>query len=354
MVGGLVCTASLQFPGPIAKVRFGKKGKGNTVSLRFEGKAVVDLLDRLMTDDDLALKLIRSGKKGPEALFVLMEDQGPLEAATKGALAPTFDYESEVAAAREKFAALAESLNLPKPPEKGAPLGNTRIVAAKVVREADNDRELHPMNQNYPSLSLTVVGDLPEGVVKLEEGRMDAAITDAGDNLVPDDDWKRRISFPKMTKDRRTAFFDVEFPLPRPGVDGFKEIRGILSVNTTSGAEEIDLGFKKLEAGAEGKELGAVIENLDPQEESTTLGIRLNISKDLLEALALVGPKGDAAPMSERGYSSSGDQCQVEYAIEGAIPKKAKLVARVIRNLQRIDVPFEVRDVDLLGRSRSS
>jgi hypothetical protein len=43
----------------------------------------------------------------------------------------------------------------------------------------------------------------------------------------------------------------------------------------------------------------------------------------------------------------------VEYAIQGAIPKKAKLVARVIQNLQRIDVPFELRDVDLLGRPRA-
>jgi hypothetical protein len=353
MVGGLVCTASLQLPGAIGKVRFGKKGKNNTVTLRFEGKALVDLMERLLTDDDLMLKLLRSGKQGPEALFFLMSDQGPLEAATTGALAPLFDYESEVGAAKETFAAFAEQVNLPKPPEMGPPLRNVRIVAAKIVREADSVRELHPMGQNYASLSLTVVGDLPDGVVKLEEGRMDAAIPDSGENLVPDDDWKRRISFPKMTNDRKTAFFDIEFPLPEPAVEGFKEIRGLLSVNTTSGAEEVDLGFKKLEAGAEGKELGAVIETLDPQEESTTLGIRLQVSKDLIESLALVGPKGEAAPMSERGYSSSGDQCQVEYSIEGAIPKKAKLIARVIRNLQRIDVPFELRNVDLLGRPRA-
>ena len=97
----------------------------------------MELLDRLLTDDDLTLKLLRSGKQGPEALFHLMSDQGPLEAATTGPLAPLFDYESELAAAKETFAALAERLNLPNPPEMGPPLENVRIVSAKIVREAD-------------------------------------------------------------------------------------------------------------------------------------------------------------------------------------------------------------------------
>lgn len=351
MMGGLVCTAALRLPGAVGAVKNGKKAGPKEVRTRFEGKVVLDLLDRLMTDDDLAIRLLRSPNLGPEALMGLAGELGPLEVVTKGQVAPQFDYESEVAAARERFAALSDSLNLPKPPAQGAPMENVRIVAAKVVREADPDRELHPMGQNYRSMSFAIAGELPPGVVKADEGRMDVAVTVAGENLVPDDDWKRRISFPKVTNDRRTAFFDVEFPLPDGGVDGFREIRGALQVLVSLRIEEVDLGFKKLEAGEEGKQFGAVIERFEPQdEERTMLDLKLQIGMERIESLALQAPKGEPRVLPQHGYSSSGDECTLTYLIEGPIPKKAKLVARVATQLQQLEVPFAVRDVDALGR----
>jgi len=353
MMGGLVCIGSVRLPGKVGKVRNGKKGPADTVKIRFEGKVLVELLERLMTDDALALRLLRSGQEGPEALIGLLGDQGPLEAVTTGKLAPLFDYDAEVADAKEHFASVAESLNLPKPPELAPPMTNVRIAAAKLVREADSDRDLHPMGQNYPSFSFTVVGDLPGGAVKAEEGRMDVAVTDAGDNLVPDDDWKRRISFPKLTSDRRSAFFDVELRLGDAPVEGFREIRGTLSVFASSGTEEVDLGLKKLEAGAEGTVCGAVIERFEPQdEERTVLDLKLQVSMEMIDGIRMVSAKGEEIPVSQQGYSSSGDECTLTYVVEGAIPKKVKLVARLAKNLQRLEVPFEIRDVDLLGRPR--
>lgn len=353
MMGGLLCTAALRLPAAVATVKHGKKAGPKEVRTRFEGKALLGLLDRLMTDDDLALKLLRTGKQGPEALMGLIGDLGPLEVVATGEGAPQFDYEAEVAAARERFAALSETLNLPKPPAVGTPMENVRIVAAKVVREADSDRELHPMGQNYRSMTFTIVGDLPPGVVKADEGRMDAAITVAGENLVPDDDWKRRISFPKMTSDRRTAFFDVEFPLPDGGVDGFQEIRGVLQVMVSTGVEELDLGFKKLEAGEEGKRFGAVIERFEPQdEERTMLDLKLQISMERIQSLMLKAPKTEPVTLAQHGYSSSGDECTLTYVIPGAIPKKATLVAQVSTNIQQLELPFEVRGVDALGNPK--
>lgn len=353
MMGGLVCTATLHLPGTVGSLKHGKKSGKNAVTTRFEGKAIVDLLDRLMVDDELALKLLRIGKEGPEVLLGFLGDLGPLEVTAKGPLAPLFDFEAEAAEGRQAFAALSETLNLPKGPETGPPMENVRIVAAKVVREADSDREFTPMNQNYASISFAVAGDLPEGVLKVEEGRMDAAVPDAGGNLVPDDDWKRRIHFPKITKDRRTAYFDVEFPLPDGGADGFSEIRGTLDVQVSSGMEDVDLGFKKLETGAAGSECGAVIERLEVQdEERATLELKLQISMERLQSLSLAAPKKEPVALYQNGYSSSGEECTLTYTIEGAIPRKAKLVARMATNLHRVTLPFVVRDVDALGRSR--
>src|SRR5882672_2709473 len=353
MMGGLVCVGSVRLPGKIGKVQNGKKGPADTVKICFEGKLLVDLLDRLMTDDALAVKLLRSGKEGPEALLALLGDQGPLEAVTTGKLEPLFDYEAEVAAAKDAYETAAGSLNLPKPPELAAPMQNVRIAASKLVREADSDRDFNPMGQNYPSFSFTVVGDLPAGVVKANEGRMDAAITDAGENLVPDDDWQRRIHFPKLTKDRRSAYFDVDVKLGAAPVDGFREIRGTLSILSSEGTEDIDLGFKKVEAGAKGTKFGASIERFEPEnEERTTMDLKLMVAMETLDGLKIVTPKGEELPVTQNGYSSSGDECTLTFTISGAIPKKVKLLAQVSKNLQKLEVPFEIRDVDLLGRPR--
>lgn len=353
MVGGLVCVGSLRLPGKVGKVKNWKKSGPDTVAMRFEGKTILDLLERLMTDDALALKLLKSGKEGPDALLALLGDQGPLDVVTTGKLKPLFDYDGEVAAAKERFAALAESLNLPKPPELAPPMKNVRIVAAKHVREADGDRDLCPMGQNYASYSVTIVGDAPEGAVKADEGRMEAAITDAGANLVPEDEWQRRISWPKLTKDRKTVFFDVELRFGDAAVDGFRELRGLISLMASSGTEDVDLGIKKLETGAAGTACGATIERFEPQdEERTSLELKLQIAMDLIESVRLLTPKGEELPFVQNGYSSSGDECTLNFTIEGAIPKKAKLVARLAKNLHRLEVPFEVRDVDLLGRPR--
>jgi hypothetical protein len=353
MMGGLVCIGSIRLPGKIGKAKNGKKGPADTVKMRFEGKSIIDLLDRLMTDDALALRLLRSGQEGPEALIGLLGDQGPMEAVTTGKIAPLFDYDAEVAAAKEQFASIAETLNLPKPPELAPPMQNVRIVAAKLVREADSDRDLNPMGQNYPSLSYTIVGDLADGAVKAEEGRMETALTDAGDNLVPDDDWKRRISFPKLTNDRRSAIFEIELRLGDAPVEGFRELRGTVSIFASSGTEDVDLGFKKLEAGAAGKEYGATIERFEPQDEQrSTLDIKLLVSMERIDGIRLVTAKGEELPVSQQGYSSSGEECTLTYVLEGAVPKKFKLIARVAKDLHRLEVPFEIRDVDLLGRTR--
>jgi len=82
------------------------------------------------------------------------------------------------------------------------------------------------------------------------------------------------------------------------------------------------------------------------------LDLKLQVSMEMIDGIRMVSAKGEEIPVSQQGYSSSGDECTLTYVVEGAIPKKVKLVARLAKNLQRLEVPFEIRDVDLLGRPR--
>lgn len=351
-IGGLRCQATIHLPGKIGSVTNGKKAGDRTVRTEFDGSQIVGLLSRMMTDDDLALRVIRGGAEDPQALLAALGDQGPLRVATRGPVEPAFDFDAAVAAAKEKFEALLPQLDIPRGPATGPPLANARIVAAKIVREADGERELNPMGQNTPSLSLTICGDLPGPALKADEGRLDAATTDAGENLAPDDEWKRRINFPKLTSDGRSVFFDIDLPLPPPETAGFREIRGAMTFRVSSGSEDVDLGLSSLEQGTEGSAFGAKIERFESDGERHSLDLHLEVPREQVEAIALLDGPGDAIPFRQNGYSAMNDVVTFTYGFEGELPGRPRLVARIAKNLQSVEIPFVVENVDLTGRPR--
>lgn len=353
MVGGLVCSATLRLPGTVsAAVNCAKSGPA-TVRSRFEGDRILEVIGRLMEDDALALRLMKSGKQGPEALAELAGVEGPLRVEAAPPLEPIFDYAAESAAARERFDGLAASLGLGRGPERSKPLANVRVAAAKVVRETDGEREFSPQGESQPCIVLTLCGDLPGPALRADECRLEAAAAFDGRDLLPSDDWDRRIHFPKLTKDGATAFFDVNLRIPPGEIDGFREIRGVVAVQVAGEAVDVDLGIPKLEAGAEGTELGARIERLEAQdEERTGLDLRLAVGVDRVLGVSLRGAKDAEIPMERNGYSSSGDECTLTFTVEGKLPKKPMLTARVVREIRTWLVPFALENVDLLGRPR--
>lgn len=349
LFGQLNACATIELPGKIAKVANAKKLNDHAVRVEFIGERILAVLERLMTDDELAMKFLRAGG-GPDAAAGLIEGMGPLQVATKGKLAPLFDYEAEAGGARAQTEALAQQFGA-RPKKQGPPMNNARIVACKVVREADGDRELHPMGQNYPSLVFTIAGDLPVPANSLEEASLDSAIADDGAELAPEDDWGRRIHFPKMTKDHATAFFDVELK-PNAPVTGLKSIEGSLKVVVANRKEEVDLGFKKLAAEEAGSKLGATLNSINDEGEQTRFELGLKVSKDAVEDIAVLDAKGKRLPTSINGYSSSGDECQLSIVVEGKLPAKGRLTARVATDLQAYDVLWKIENVDGLGNPR--
>jgi len=350
---GLVCESRFHLPGDVGSVRNATKSGPRTVEHRFLGDDLLARLDRVVADDAAFAALLRGGGIAePSAIAALLGDAGPIEVATKGPVAPAFDYAAEAEAARAAFEPVAAELarREERPPSGGTPLGNVRVVGVKLVREADGERELAPLGQNYRSLTLALAGDLPAPALRAEEGRLDAALDDAGRDLSPEDDWRRRIGFPKLTADRRTVLFEVEIEPPES--EGFREVRGALLCVVAEGSEEIDFGFPGLEAGAASDRLGATIERFDRGEGGAELDLRILAPRQTLEALRVVDGEGNDLEVSERGYSTVNDESTLSYAIAGEVPADARILARVATGLRTEEFSFSVRDIDLLGRGR--
>jgi hypothetical protein len=347
--GGLSCHATVRLPGKIGTVKNWKKAGTDGVALDVKGEDLLNAIDKLSTDDALLMKLMRQGG-GPEGIEGLA-GAGPLHVIAKKPLKARFDYESEAAEAAQSVAAMQEVT--PMGPTKGPPLANARIVAVKMVLEADSSREINPMGQNYTSFSVAVCGDLPGPAVSLKEGRLDRAIVDTGESLADADEWKRRINWPKLSNDRTSAIFDFELALPTAKARRFREIAGSLVAVVAEGMKEVDLGFKKLEAEAVGAELGAVIARLeDSGEEEQTLDLKVALSKDAVQGLRLLDASGTEIPLRECGYSSSSEECTLTYTVQGKAPAKGRLLVRVYAGMKEVEIPFTLTDVDFRGQTR--
>ncbi len=352
-LGGLNCTAVFHLPGPILEAKNLKTVDARTARTQFRGNDLLQVLNRFMEDDDLVLRVMKSPAQGPDALMGMLPGQGPVRVVSEGGEDAAFPYAKEVEQARARFEETAASLGLSRGPERSKPLANARVVAAKVVREADPERELTPQSESCPCVILTVCGDLPGPAVKLEEAVLEG-LTDAdGNSLLPESDWDRRIHFPKVTKDGGTAYFDITLKVDPATLDGFLEIRGVLTVLVAGATEDVDLGIASLEAGAEGGTLGARIERLETDDEDrTTLDLHLTIARERVEKVSLVTGRGAEFPMSPQGYSACNDEVTFSYAIEGKPPKKARLVARVAKEIRTFLVPFSIGNVDPFGAPR--
>ncbi len=357
MFGGLRVRSTFVLPGRVGAVKNATKVGDASVRTEFSGEEVLALIDRVVSDDALILKLLRSGgTEGPQALLGLLGDKGPLSVVTKGKLAPAFDYAEELAAAKKAFAEIMQDLGgaptAAPGVQEGPPMTNVRVLGVKVVREANSERELNPLGQNFASVSLCIAGDLPSAALSLDEGRIDAVVTDDGSNLTPDDEWKRRISFPKLTSDRTTAFFDIDLPADRE-IGGFKEIRGALSCVISSGSSDLDLGFATLEPGATSDKLEASLPRVEPSGESeTTLDLHVAVSRQNVESFALFNEAGEQMESTQTGYSSSSEESTLTYVVRGEWSGKGRIVLRVATELTRCSVPWSIENVDVLGRPR--
>ncbi|MCU0865263.1 MAG: hypothetical protein MUC36_15885 [Planctomycetes bacterium] len=353
MFGELHCTAVVRAPGPLVGDTPGERLDDRTVRVAFAGSELVAALERLMTDDDILLRLLRGGGVTPEAALAMLGATGPIRLRTGPVVHEQFDYEQEVDAARATFAPLAESLQAALPSTEPAwPLTNVRVVATRIVLEADADRDLCPQGQNQPGLELTVAGDLDRAALEIDEVGFEQLLASDGTDLTPPDEWERRCHFPKRTNDGATVYLDLKLPLPAG--PGFALLQGRLMALVSSGSESVDLQLPELVEGASSEIFGARILRLQAEDDgSTALELQLQVPRARVLGCDL-HQDGAVEALTATGYSSCNDQCDLSWRATGTINADARLVLTCAADLARVPFSFELRDFDPCGRPLAS
>ena len=349
MFGELRCTAVLRAPGPLVGKTPGERLDERSVQVAFAGSELLDVIDRLLTDDEIMLRLLRGGGVTPEAALAMVGATGPIRLRTGPQVHEQFDYEQEVAAARDAFAPISASLQPAMPADEPAvPLGNVRVVATRIVLEASAERDLCPQGQNNPGLELTIAGELDRSALEVDDAEFEQLLACDGTDLTPADAWDRRCHFPKRTNDGATVYLDLKLPLPSG--PGFALLRGRVQALVSSGTEAVDLQLPELVEGAASDVFGARILRLQPEDDDHTL---LELQLQLPRARVLgceLHHDGAVQPLEATGYSSCNDQCDLSWRVAGPVAADARLVLTCATELARVPFAFELRDFDVCGR----
>jgi len=350
-------------PGALGEVNNFKKLDDRSVELKMDGATLLAALDGLMKDDKFMRKTVESGqdldKSGPPVDDVFVEklfgQKGPVKASTKGALAPVFNYEAEAGKAREGMAELQAKFGAASAavaPPAGAGFKNVAIAGVQWVHAADDQRGIAPFSKNRPSYSVAVTAELGGSALAAKGGSLLKAVADTGENLLPKEEFEREISFPRLSEDKTAITFDVQLAVPGPKVAGIREISGTLTYTVADKIVDADLGIGAYAKGTKGKLHGAEIENVEAGDDAGEVSLKIGLPLETIASVDFYDEKGAKLQSSRQGYSSSGDECSIQFSIRGVLPKKGKIVAKLYDSPKTYEAPFKITNVDLLGRSK--
>lgn len=352
---------SYQLPGTISKINNFEKVNQNTVRIFFEGQKLMEVMDAMVADDKWMEYQVSSGKEmkdppiGNEVMNQkLFGQKAPISVTYSKAAKPLFNYKNEVSAGRKDFAALMQKLEITPvetPPAKGGDFKSLKIGGVLIIYQSDWKQNVRPFNYDT-GYSLSLIGELPGAVLNITGGKLEKAVTDIGQDLLPETDWDKEIKYPRLSQDKTIVNFDVKMKLPDKKAKLIKELSGTLEYISSEGTEKKDLGIKALKQGSQGNYLHASITAIKEntwQKDSYILDLNLNLTKDELKSISFLDDQGNRLSVKESGYFGSGNNMTTfSYSLEGQYPDKGRIEVEIFKTKKYI-IPFKLKNIALTG-----
>jgi hypothetical protein len=210
-----------------------------------------------------------------------------------------------------------------------------------------------PLGQNQ-GYTLALIAELPTAAIKVTGGTVENATTDTGKSLLPAHPWQRKIGFAQLSKDKKTAVFDVELHLPESDVTGLAELSGTLEYLTAGPSKQVDLGTMDFKVGSKASQVDAVIRSIEPnpwQSNETMLSLRLNQPSVYIESAEFSAQDGTKLQVQPRGHESIGNATTIYFSIKGKLPPRGRVALNVFDQLKKNAMPFHIRDISLTGQA---
>jgi len=326
----------------------------------FEGAKLLELITAHFDDEEWLRQQIRIGQDveeeySPDKHTVnghLFGQKAPVRVVMAKADAPLFDYEKEVAQARinyQNFLAKLEPLKPPAPIKVDpATIGKFSVVGIRYIAFDDVENGIQPLGYRQ-GFTLAVMGTLPEQAINLLPGKLETALTDTGVSLLPESDWDRKISWPKLGKDGRTVLLDLELKKPGQKVKSLQKLSGTFGYLVSTGEfSMVDLGISKFEKGVKGNKFGAKVVSASVN----SLDILVNVVKDSVKSAKLFDEQGKKVD-AVFGYSWSSMYTILKFSpmLQGQqLPLQGKVQLEMLADFKVYEIEFDLTDIPLLGR----
>lgn len=367
MLGGMKARATFQLPASPASISGFQKREDGRYEIAVDGEKVMQGINDFIMDDERVREMILQGKSindqegMDEALMgEIFGIAGPVQAVVPAGTA-TFDYTAEVGAAREAYPGMVEALGLTGvsapaaslPVATGGGFEELRMVGARLAEDTGSN-SARPFNWT-PGYTLSLAGRLSGRALAVAGGELKAVETLEGRSLLPDSEFQRQINGGSISEDGRLLVWEVEAKNPGQA-RGLKRVAGTMEYLVAEGEETVDLGFEKLAPGSKGKAMNAVIQSIEKQpwgnEDQYILELKLVLVPDQIKEVEVLG--ADGRPLPEIGIYSrmTMGENDTTLSIRSKQPYPDNGRVRLIQhaNLKKFQVPFELTNIDLLGR----
>ena len=226
-----------------------------------------------------------------------------------------------------------------------------RVAGVRLVRYSDLKLGVLPLGRG-DGYTLSLIADLPASAVKISGGQVQKALTNNGKSLMPEDEWDRKVRFGRLSKDHKTAIFDVELLLPDQGTLGLEELAGTLEYLTATGTKDVDLSLLALKPGAKASQLDAQISSIsfDPyQNNAPIVALTLNVPGDNVESIELYDKSGRILQITQYGTVTHGNAATIKFFVDGEFPAEARIVVHIFEGLQKHNLPFTIKAISIAG-----
>jgi len=365
MITGLLGTMRIKrkfyLPGNASHVvNFEKQEDGSFVS-DFQGSKILEVYDSWMNDDDLIRKNIEQGRNmmkdgvgggGDDKINeITFGTHGPIIVEAEYQNQPLFDYDAEVALARQQYESIAEGLGImPSTTVALAEDGVFKVAGVRIVEYSDSDNNIRAFNYGL-GYTYAIYGGLPEEALKVTEGEITSIFTDTGEDILPQSDWDRSIRFPTLSKDKRVVLFEIEIKNVPPNAKKFIELSGTINYMVGESIKKVDLNIMKFEQGAKGTEFSALVESLgtddwDPNKQA--IAITLDKSHHEIRAMVLTDTTGKPLNTESRGETYYGNKSTYKFSMkDGSFPSEGSVVVEVYEDLKKYKLPFRLTNLEI-------
>jgi len=348
-------------PGKIEKISNFKRISENTASIEIKGEKILKAIDDVMKDEKLAKRAItynflnEEGKEQVDKLFygkIFGEEKG-IEVVFRPEK-DLFDYNSEIKETKktlkwgEKEKKKEEKLEQSILPEGKTNMEGASIAGMKVVCLSDVKNGILPFSSTK-GLYLAVLIKFKNKIMSIT-GEMKKAVSEDGENLLPENTYERKLHFPVISKDRKEALLNVNLKLPEKSKI-VKEIEGEIEyIYGGNKVEEINSGIENFKEGEKGSSSNCKIlknEKSKWQSGKFQIDIECEIPKYKVKDIKFYDEEGNLIKSRIVGTFSTNEKVTFSCILDKKL-ESGKIVFVVYKDIFKKKESFNLKNIKIL------